>query len=351
MIVPESTADSPPLTDLERMLQTGVVDPLVFTKHLRGVSIFGPSGEDVQEVQLRGVLKIHAGKRCALEIALRTGDRWRSVIAKMYRKDRSDLFRAMKGIEQSGFGPQDEFSIPQPLAYVPSLHCLLQEKVEGTLADEVFETGDDRTRAAAAERCALWLARFQACTPQAGESLDANDFLNSKSMQKYAREIARRGGPCADKAAALLQRLEEALASLSPVPMCAGHGSYAAGHILLAGGRTVVLDWDGYDVADAARDATRFLAALRRLAFSRFGFIKALDGTAEVFLKTYQAAGQPELQRNLRFFDAAACLNMAKHSLCRPFPLWQEKQRQAEAMLDEGFAVLDGARNRGAVER
>ncbi len=342
MIVAESAADSPPLTDLERVLQTGVVDPTVLTKHLRGISLFGPNGEAVQEVQVRGVLKYHVGKRCALEIAVRTGDRWRSLIAKMYRKDRSDVFQAMKGIEQSGFGPQDEFSIPQPLAYVPSLHCLLQEKVEGTRAEEVFETGDDRTRAAAAERCALWLARFQACAPKAGELLYANDFLNSKSMQRYSREIAKRGGPCADKAAALLQRLEDALASLSPVPMFAGHGSYAGGHVILAQGRTVVFDWDGYDVADAARDAGRFLAALRRPAFGRFGSVKALDGTAEVFLKIYLAASPPELTRNLRFFEAAACLNLAKHALCRPVPFWQEKQRKAEAMLDEGLAVLDG---------
>ena len=188
----------------------------------------------------------------------------------------------------------------------------------------------------------MWLARFHALGPKVGSRTYANDYLSSKSMQRYSREIAKRGGRYADKVACLHQRLEDAMPSLSPAELCAGHGSYSAAHVILGQGRTAVIDWDGYDLADPARDVARFLAALRLPALGRLGSIRALDGTAEVFLNTYLAVGPPEVKKNLRFFEAATCLNLARHTLCRPGPRRQAKQDKAEAMLDEGFRVLDG---------
>ena len=140
--------------------------------------------------------------------------------------------------------------------------------------------------------------------------------------------------PCAD-AARLLQRLEREVASLSPVELCAGHGSFTAGHVLLSPGRTVVIDWDWHDLADPARDIARFLYSLRRWALLELGSIRALDGVAEVFLETYRAAGPPLAERNLRFFEAAICLKAGKRV--------KEKDHRelAEAMLEEGFRVLE----------
>jgi len=129
------------------------------------------------------------------------------------------------------------------------------------------------------------------------------------------------------------------------VPPCAGHASFSASHVILAHGRTVAFDWDGYDLTDPARDVARFLAALRPVALRRFGSVRGLDRAAEVFRTTYLAASQPELASNLRFFEAATCLNLAKHTLARSVHTAKDrdkKRRKAEAMLDEGFAVLNG---------
>ena len=91
----------------------------------------------------------------------------------------------------------------------------------------------------------------------------------------------------------------------------------------------------GYDVADPARDLGRFLAALRHSALSRLGSIRALDATADVFLRTYLGVGQPEVKRNLRFYEAAACLKLAKHSF------YHARLEKMEATLDEGLRVLE----------
>ncbi|HLW98762.1 MAG TPA: phosphotransferase [Candidatus Acidoferrales bacterium] len=307
-----------------------VLDPIGLVKHLRESYLFSGIGGTTEEVQVR-VLRHHLRQRCTLEIGMRSGKGWHTVIGKVFHDDRFDLFQAMEGIRQAGFGAQDEFSIPQPLAYLQTLRLFVQEKVEGPLAKEIFITGDDWSRAAAAERCAMWLARFHALAPKAGLVFDSSRYLDV--LRDRTRRIGKLGGRCAEKSARLLRRLEDAAALLTPVKMRAGHGSYSPAQIVLAEGRTVVFDWDGYDVADPARDVARFFHATRRLALDQLGCIGALDGSAEIFRETYFATGDPEVKTNLWFYEAAACLKLA-----RTVPRWQEKSEQ---FLDEGLRILD----------
>lgn len=325
-----------PLTDPGIATLAEVLDSAALRKHLRGISLGSWDGEAVEEIQTR-LLRHQVGRRCTLEIGLRTESGWQFLIGKVYRKDRPEFFPAMEEIQQAGFGPHEEFSIPQPLAYVPSLRLLLQEKVEGPVAKEIFKTGDERRRAATAERCALWLARFHALAPHAGPNSAPRDYLNSKRMRKCRGEISNLDGNFAGKADRLQRLLEAAASSLCPVDMCAGHGAYRPDHVILSQSRTVVFDFDTQDVADPARDVARFLVALRRIALE-LGSIRALDDAAEVFLETYLGASQPGVERNLRFFEAAACLKRARRTLSRRVSHWRDK---TEAMLDEGLRVLE----------
>jgi aminoglycoside phosphotransferase (APT) family kinase protein len=314
-----------------------VLDRSTLVKYLRDISPGRWNKGTIADVQGVRVLKHHVGQRCTVEISLRTENGCHSLIGKIYSRGRPDVFEAMEKIRQAGFGPQDEFSIPRPVAYLPSLWLLVQEKVEGPIAKEIFKTGDERSRAAGAERCALWLARFHAVGPKVGPVFHVDRWL--KSARERARWLGSFGERCAAKARRLLDWLEEAGAVLCPVEMRAGHGSYSPAQLILAKGRTVTFDWDGYDVADPARDVARFLTALRRLALGRLRSIRALDGAADVFLKTYRAVGPREAERNLRFFLVDACLTLAMYSL---FHTGLQRQAKAEAMLEEGLRVVEG---------
>jgi aminoglycoside phosphotransferase (APT) family kinase protein len=326
-----------PFIDPEIATLSEVLDLIALAKHLRVIARAPWNGAPVEEIKLR-VLRHHARQRCTLEIGLRTKNGWHFLIGKVYHYDCPDVFQAMEGIQQAGFGPQDEFSIPQPFAYLSPLRFLLQEKVEGPSAGDIFKTGDEQSHAAAAGRCARWLARFHAVAPKVGTVSHSREHLKSKSMQRCSRKMAKVGGSFAAKAARLLQRLEDMVASLSPVEVRAGHGSYSAAHVILAPGRTVAIDWDFHDVADPARDVARFLAALRRRALVRLGSIRLLDRAADVFLNTYLAVGPPDAMKNLRFFEAATYLNLATRHLDDAVPDSREK---TEAMLDEGFRALE----------
>jgi aminoglycoside phosphotransferase (APT) family kinase protein len=314
-----------------------VIDPAGLTSHLRGLGLGRSNGDTVEEARVMRVLKHHAGERCTLEIGWRGHGGWHLLIGKLYREDRPDILTAMQRIEQAGFGPEDQFSIPQPIAYLPELRLLLLENVEGRVAKEIFKVGDERSRAAAAERCGLWLARFHACGPKAGPIVDSAQCLSG--LREKKRRIAKAGRRFAEKAEGLFDWLERTGAALRPVELRAGHASFSPAQLILAEGRTVAFDWDGYDVADPARDVARFLAALRRLAIGRLRSIRALDGPADVFLRTYRAAAPLDVTHNLRFFMADACVTLVVYDLTRPGDRWQQK---GEALLDESLRIMDG---------
>src|SRR5437763_728210 len=83
----------------------------------------------------------------------------------------------MKKIWQVGLDRDSEFAIPEPLAYVPSLRLLIQEKVSGKPAKEVFLAGSPAERAEAAERCGHWLMWFQILAPQQGKVMTVRKLL------------------------------------------------------------------------------------------------------------------------------------------------------------------------------
>jgi hypothetical protein len=282
------------------------------------------------------ILKHHPGKRCTLNISVRTPDGWRALIGKVYAEDRPDVYGAMRELTRAGFGPEEAMGIPQPIAYVPALRLLLQENIDGPRAKEIFLTGDERDRAEASARSARWLAKFHAIAPRSGAVLDPLDEL--EAAERWSRTIAGLAGPFPGQARTLFRRLEEEAPSASASERCAGHGSYNCNQIILTKDRTITFDWDGHDVADPGRDVARFIVALERLAFKYLGSIRALDAAADVFLRTYQALSPFEVSANLSWYRALTCLRLAKYEAHRPVCTLRAG---IEALLGEGVRVLE----------
>jgi aminoglycoside phosphotransferase (APT) family kinase protein len=228
----------------------------------------------------------------------------------------------MRQISESGFGPEAEFSIPEPFAYMPELQLLLQDKVDGPLATEIFLTGNESERARAAERCARWLAHFHEQAPLSGPVF----VLTHKAMEYSADRLAKPVGSLADKARLLLKRLENAASALESTEICACHGGYCHHQIISTETRTSTFDWDNYCVADPTWDVARFIVNLQKLALKSLDSLKALDAVGEAFYKTYTATSRFEVAKHLPFYKAAHCLKRARHRL--------------EPMLDEGLRIL-----------
>jgi aminoglycoside phosphotransferase (APT) family kinase protein len=289
----------------------------------------------VREIEVQ-VLQHHRASRCTVEITLDTATGKRELVGKVYAKDRSDVYRAMQQISGVGFGPDAEFSIPQPLAFLPELNLLLQEKVAGPLVTDILLHGSKAERAQAAEQCASWLARFHAQAPTSGPGFSITPELT----RYWVRRLAKRAGPQAEelmgKATLLCERLEVAAANLNGAEMCACHGTYCHYQIILTEARTVTLDWDGFCVTHPSLDLARFIIVLQQLALKTRGSLKAFNAVGEAFYKTYAAKSKFEVTEHLPFYKAAHCLKHAKHHL-KP---GNGGLSMAQTMLDEGLRIL-----------
>ena len=323
-----SVVSDPGIPTLEQALDPGVLRECL-------PDVLPSEWRAIRDVQLQ-VLRHQPGKgRCTFEITLGTASGSRSLIGKVYAEDRSDVYRAMEEIVRAGFGPEEEFAIPRPVAFLAPLRLLLYEKAPGIRSTVSILNPLGPDRVLAAERCARWLARFHARGPQTGRVVGLKDQLSF--LEGCWRSLADLGWPFGEKARQMFDRLNAAVLGLGDIDMCAGHGMYTCGQVLLIDGRTVTVDWDTYRVADPSYDVARMLVGLRRLGLKHFGSIDALDGAGDIFLKTYVAAGRSVVATHLAFQKAAICLERAKRDLDKQTRGWREL---AEAMLDEGLRIL-----------
>jgi aminoglycoside phosphotransferase (APT) family kinase protein len=288
-----------------------------------------------QEVRIQA-LRFHPEPHCTFEIDLRTQHGWHRLIGKAYATDHQDVHQIMEGLRHAGFGPEEEFSIPQPVAYLPSLRLLLQERVEGTSAKDIFTIGNARECAAAAERCGRWLGRFQTLVSPSGRTSGIERFLNS--AERKCRLLCEAESAWIVKSEEVLERLRTAAAFLDASLTSAGHGDFCEHQIILANRRTVVFDWDLYDIAHPARDAAKFIVSLERLAMKHLGSIHALDGAVEEFLRAYLGSGgHPHVLAALPFYQAVFWLKGRTKVIQTRAAGWRE---QAEIMLRESFRSI-----------
>jgi len=249
------------------------------------------------------VLRFHPEPHCTFEIDLSTEDGWHRLIGKVYATDRQDVYQVMQALRVAGFGPEEEFSIPRAVAYLPSLRLLLQERIHGTSAKDIFKCGETGQCATAADRCGRWLGRFQTLAPRSGGTSGIERFLNS--AERKCRLISEADRVWVVKSENLLERLRNGALSLEANLTCAGHGDYCEHQIVLTSRKTVVLDWDLYDIAHPARDVAKFIVSLERLAMQHHRSIRALDSATDIFLKAYlDSGGHPRVPVALPFYKA-----------------------------------------------
>jgi hypothetical protein len=328
-----------------------VLDPVTMAEHLR--RILPHRCGSAREVRTQ-ILKRHR-TRCTFEIQWRAENASRSVIGKVWRTDRADIFRAMVAVRRAGFGPDEAISIPEPLAYVPELNLLLLEKVAGPRVKDVLLTAAQPERVQAAEQCARWLARFHAAAPRVGEPCRVDDVLDA--VDEWSQPFDAAGGVLAAQARRLRGQIQAVAGGLETTELCAGHGHFTSGQVLVTAGRpvvvdsavalgltgieklaedrTVAFDFDDLAVADPCRDVASFVVHLKRLALQYPASRAALRQAADVFLQTYLARRRRNARRNLPFYASARCLRLARRDVEK------DSIEQAAAMLDEGLHILE----------
>lgn len=280
------------------------------------------------------VLKGHKD-RCTFETSVQTRDGWRSVIAKVYETDRSDVFETMRAVAGSDFGSDAEFAIPEPIDYLRPLNILLEERVRGTQVMEIAVAGSPPEQVAAMERCGTWLAHFHANAPRLRDTRTPEELI--ARCRFWTDQIRDFGGSLSTKADAAVQKLEDALPHGDGLRLCASHGSFMPEHVILSGTRTVTIDLDEYGIADPAYDMAWFIVSLERLGLKQRGTLRAHDVAVEAFVRAYASHAVRDVRLQLPFYKGVECMHRAFRDLRKRVP---SEPEWADRMLDEALLSL-----------
>jgi hypothetical protein len=218
-------------------------------------------------------------------------------------------FNAPSNAPASGGAPQMP-RIPQPLAYWPDIHMLIQPEVVGgaELNDLAFDQAQD---AALRER---WLR-------EAGARLaglhDAQVPGPPRTFEDDVDELREYIAPMAQPDPALAQRYAAAVEQLAarlgdaPSPHTATHGAFRTDQYMIEGDELVMIDLDGFCWAEPERDLGNFLAYLLWKAIRKPDDAGFIMYAGQVFMEGYVAAGREPDARRLALYQADSLLKVA----------------------------------------
>src|SRR2546423_212284 len=197
---------------------------------------------------------------------------------------------------------------------------------------------------------ALALARLHTSAVRPTEKPPRTGAQEAKRACKRAQVIAARYPAQAQAALRLAQQLAAHLERVHPDVYRPAHGGFKASQLLLQGPHVVMVDFDGFCLADPALDVAYFLAYLRPsgLWYHRRGMRPWFDRAATEFVSAYRAAMRESgvahaeidgILDRVRLYEAAILFKVATrriHHLNSPRP------QELSAMLGEIATCLVG---------
>jgi hypothetical protein len=256
------------------------------------------------------------------------------VIVKLYT-DPARATRSHDVLEQLYARRTAQWSVPRPIAVLPTHGLTVHEAARGRSLDELAEPG--RTEALVAS--ARWLAALHGMT---------FDFQRRVNMDSEIRKIGEWSDRvCAQQpdVAAMVTQLRDWLvlraATFESPSDTTIHRDFQYRHVLVEDGKATVIDFDEVRTGDPAFDVAHFGANLRLLAIREQLSDADTARLAAVFLIEYSAAAGDRAGRNYDFCYAYTCLKIAKQ-LVRgrgpaPVPEGEAQARQVRLMLEEGL--------------
>ena len=286
-----------------------------------------------EEVRFQ-MLRLHPD-RCVFDVSMKDDGGWQSVIAKVFTDDRLDTFSSLEKIYLRGFGSSSEWAVPKPIAYLSSMRILLEEKIEGRHVENVLLSNNEPAQLEAIKRCGVWLAGFHVRAPRVGNRVLPQAHL--EHVREWAAKTSKFWPPFAEKCDVLMRKLSAAVPAEGTFEYRPGHGNYIPEHVFICDARTVVIDLDGFDLVDPARDIAWFLITLERLGLKIHKDPGYYDRMTRPFVESYLEVGDQNALQNLPFYKSAEYLHRARHDIHRripPSPEW------AEMMLDQALRGL-----------
>lgn len=277
-------------------------------------------GRDDLKISQIQVLKYKPRRRCVVKYDLATPTQPWSVIGKVFKDHRGLELQAMYcDLWANGFARNaiDGITVPEPLAYIPSMRMLVQEYVPGETLEESIDSSDFMTRIS---QSAAAIAKLHSSAIHPVKRRTLNDELTQ--LTRFCADLIIQRPEYANS----FSRQLDALCGLAsdaalgdPVP---SHRDYYYSQILFADRRVTLMDLDLLAYADPALDVGNFIAHLRFLGLQKRFDVRALDDAASHFLEEYLQMARglrvSAFLSSLAFYENATYFRLLHVALERP---------------------------------
>lgn len=245
-----------------------------------------------------------------------------------YRGDGAGTFDFMRQLWVNGFADDPALTIPEPMAYVPELHLLLQAQAAGK---PLYSHLDDPDAALDHVRVTgRWLAKLHGTAVGHAGSLP-EDFEERK-LSTYRDGLAAAVPGWAVGISGLTSAVLSALRALperAPVPT---HGDFQPKNIYVTKERATVIDWDRFALAHPARDVGHFLGQCMTMSYVRAGSFERIRSWNDAFMEEYTAGSPAALGAALPIYVVRTFLEILHYKLVvRPVadpafvPVWLDE--------------------------
>jgi hypothetical protein len=224
---------------------------------------------------------------CEFEVAAKNGDLPEppTFIVRTYKRGRGlENFVSLAKLWEAGFRPPAQFTVAQPIAYLPERGVLLQERAPGRLLADIIYN-EPRAKRKALESAAQWLGTLHTSGLDAGTRLE-----------KLRGFVGRYGTELAEALPEHTARIElltgHALAGLEEsqlAPLAPSHGDFHSTNLLIdRTGRVTAIDLVNFCVQERAADVAYFLTQTAIMGYFRRGSFAATAGERVCFLHAYR---------------------------------------------------------------
>lgn len=253
-------------------------------------------------------------------------DSERRVVAKIYSDGSGEhCFADMRELWRSSFGERrDPPGLPRPIEYLSEHRILVLERVAGR---PMAESGDPD--AGAVQHAVRLAAELHGSDARPARRRSARGIF--RSLGRKAQRISRLDPALGAAALRVADTLEESRTKWRG--LVPGHGDFSPRNVLVVTERSVLIDWDRFQLTDPARDVAYFgawcwVSRLRRGDTTSWS---VLEDAAAAY-----AALRPDadVASRLDFHVAAGLVRIAEGLLT----LWKEDAHLARRVLEEALS-------------
>jgi len=315
------------------------LDADVMSEKLRPLLESGPNGASGWRVIGVELVKHKPGKRCALAYTMDGCGRRSRLFAKTYRNHRgAGIFKKLTRFSLRQAGAYGVL-VPKPVAYLPEIHMLVTEFVDGSsLAGPLYDGTSDTPAA----RMASTIAALHGCGVRCKGKWGPREELSN--TQRWIAHVPR----ATERAEELLDRCRSELEGLPHHLEFPVHRDFYPEQVMDSDGATVLLDLDDACSGDPALDLGNFLAhlQLRHLQFpdSTLGCNRARRVFLEQYRRRWPAGIDAEsLPKRIRFYEATSLLRLSG--------VYGQRERWAATVPSRLLDACDAALTRRRVTR